>query len=394
MNVILFIQLYFYFVLGKIISFSFKPRFINTHTILYLEAFYPENSGYHWRAFKWAEELKNEGYPVDIFHALNKDEFNDYSNSPSRFMVRFLRKRFWQVVKARNYETVIVRRELLLFNDYGNLFLEKLLRKLCNNLILDFDDDLAASKKQPKEINSLYAKLMLENGNSFRESFKYYDKFIVASDYLKEYVLKYRNINEDEICVIPTCVDYDKYPAKVYDFEDDHVFTLGWIGGDHNYPLLQNIIPILNELAQSHHFQLLVIGGKPFRTDAQFKIINKQWSLDTEVENLYKIDVGLMPLDTSERSKGKGGFKLIQYMGLGIVSVAQDVTINSDICENEVDSFLYNTDKELCKKLKRILKKEINLNEMGRYAKEKITNHFSISQNKQKYIKLILDEKF
>ena len=36
---------------------------------------------------------------------------------------------------------VIVRREILLYNDYGNLFFEKWMRKVHKNLLLDVDDD-------------------------------------------------------------------------------------------------------------------------------------------------------------------------------------------------------------------------------------------------------------
>lgn len=382
----LLITVFFYKTLAVFFSSSKSTK---KKGVLYLAAFYPGNSGYHWRAFKWVEELKKSGRnDVHISYTLEEDEFRDYANNQALFLTRFIHRRFWQIVKARNYKTVIVRREIVLFNSYGNLFLEKMLRRLCDNIILDIDDDLAASKKQPYTVSSLYGKLLQENGNSFRASFQYYDKFIVASTYLKEYVLKHREIPADNICIIPTCVDYDKYPPKIYD-NNKETISLGWIGGDHNYPLLQSIIPLLNELSTNYKFNLIVIGGKPFQAATNFELIPKKWSLETEVEDLLTIDVGLMPLDNSESSKGKGGFKFIQYMGLGVVGVAQNITVNAEICDNGRDSFLYSTNKDLKEVLINILEKQINLSEIGAKARQKVTKYFTFTGNKEKYINFI-----
>ncbi|MBW7936411.1 MAG: glycosyltransferase family 4 protein [Flavobacteriales bacterium] len=389
-QILLFFHLYFYFLLSKCFILIFKPA-PSKGRILYLAAFYPHNAGSHWRVEKWAEYLREKGYNVDILYALNELAFNDYNNNPSRFLIRFLRKRFFQVLKARHYEIVIVRREVLLFNEYGNLFLEKLLRKLSKHLILDFDDDLSASKNQPRAICLFYPRLMLANGNSFRNSFSYYDKYIVASSYLKALVKEQTHIPSENIAIIPTCVDYDKYPAKDYTKLNETI-TLGWIGGDHNYTYLHNIITVLNELAQKHTFRLMVIGGQPFVADAQFPIINKKWSLETEVEDLYQIDVGLMPLDYSDESKGKGGFKLIQYMGLGIVSVAQDLTINKEIAKDGEYAFLAKDDADWYRIVNEILNGRINFEEMGRKAKKRIENSYTFNSNFDTYLTFVCVE--
>ena len=48
----------------------------------------------------------------------------------------------------------------------------------------------------------------------FYESLNYYDNFIVGSNYLRDLVLNSLK-NIDNIIVIPTCVDYNKYPKKI-----------------------------------------------------------------------------------------------------------------------------------------------------------------------------------
>lgn len=355
-------------------------------SILFLPAFFPENSGYHWRVKKWAELLENKGYHVSILTATNKKEFYNlrFSNYPL-FLQRYMWRRFIHVLKSRNYETVIARRELLIFNDYGNLFMEKLLIHIHPNAILDFDDDISAAKNQPKAIKNWYARLMGEHGNKFNETLRLYNRFIVASNYLKERVLNENpNINPNRITVIPTCVDYDKYPPKVYPNQIEQI-VFGWIGGDHNYPQLQRIIPVLNNLKNTFNFKLIVIGGTRFKSRAEFEVEFIPWSLETEVENLYKIDIGLMPLEENKVTKGKGGFKLIQYMGLGIVSVASGVTINKEIITDEEDSFLVFEDNWETV-LNKVLKQEEYYSNIGKKSANKIKKNYSISGNAKKYI--------
>lgn len=385
-----FFFLYFYLILSRVILLGKEKVSKQKNTILYFSAFFPENAGYHWRVKKWAEELEKEGYTVDIVCAVNKEEFYGLlKENHTKFLRLYLKRRFWQVVNSRKYETVIVRRELLLYNDYGNLFLEKLLLKIHPNAILDFDDDISAAKNQPRKVTNLYGRLLQEHGNKFNESLRIYQRFIVVSDYLKNKVLfENKSISQGDVLVIPTCVDYDQYPAKDYSKKSE-ILTFGWIGGDHNYPLLQNIIPLLNKLSEKYKFQLLVIGGNKFRADASFPIVNKKWSLETEIQNLYSIDVGLMPLNEDDAAKGKGGFKLIQYMGLGIVSVASGITINQEIVDDKVNSLLAYSDEDWESIFIKILTNQVDFQMMGGKAYEKVKENYTFNQNKEKYVDFI-----
>lgn len=362
------------------------------NSILFLENFPIENSGYQYRAKKWANLLNNKGINCEVLTILeSKTEFdNALKNEPfSKFMLQAIKIRYQQCLYAKKFETVIVRRELLFQNDYGNLFMEKFLLKIHPNVILDFDDDISAAKNQPKKITNFYGKLLLEDGDKFNNTLKLYNRFIVASNYLKQKVLAENpNILEENILVIPTCVDYNQYQIKKYPQKIEQI-VFGWIGGDHNYFLLDSLLPVLNKLAKDYDFKLIVIGGKKYEPNVNFEIEFITWTLATEVENLYKIDIGLMPLNDDARSRGKGGFKLIQYMGLGIVSVANAVTINKEIVDDKVNSFLVYSDEEWEEVFKEIFANNVDLQKMGGKAYEKVKNEYSFSGNKERYINFI-----
>jgi glycosyltransferase involved in cell wall biosynthesis len=65
-----------------------------------------------------------------------------------------------------------------------------------------------------------------------------------------------------------------------------------------------------------------------------------QWRPETEIEDLARIDVGLMPLPDGPIERGKCAYKLIQYMALGRPGVASPVGANRDVVTEGVDGFL------------------------------------------------------
>lgn len=386
-KIILFLQMNLLKALSLFAGLIPKKR---NKDILYLAAFFPGNAGYHWRVQKWSELMQLKGLKVDVVSACSKADLDQYDKNPSKFLSKILSRRFWQVLQARQYKTVIVRREIWIFSAYGNHFLEKLLNKCCAHCILDFDDDIAAAKQQPKEIDNFYAGLLQDDGNSFRNSFHYYQKFIVASNYLKEYVLKYANqLKDEQIAVIPTCVDYDNYPVKEYVTQKDNLLTLGWIGSPNNYVMLESILPQLERVYTNFPFQLKVIGDGAFSATTSFPILNEKWSLETEIAALYTIDIGLMPLIDNEESKGKGAFKLIQYMGLGIVSVASAITINKEIIDHGRNSILVDKEEDWVSILTSIVSGEINLKSLGERARNTIDDGFTFNSNSEKYYNFI-----
>lgn len=360
------------------------------NSVFFFAAFFPENAGYHWRVQKWNDILNENGYQTHISTAFKREEFYTLKDTnSSKLLFKAMLRRFRDIRRSRKYETVLVRRELLIYNDYGNLFLEKLLLKHHPKAILDFDDDIAAAKSEPRTIHSLYGKLALENGNKFNESLNLYKKYIVPSQHLANYIIeRNKTILKHDILILPTCVDYDEHSAKEY--TETRITTFGWIGGNYNQVLIDNVISGLNIIAKSRKIELIVISGKKYTNEtAIFPITNLPWHLDTEVESLKKIDIGLMPLNSKATDKGKAGFKLVQYMGLGITSVASDVTINSEIIPSDEFGYLKHYDETWESVLKRINYSRQNLASIGSNARKQIRKNYSFNGNTNNFITFI-----
>jgi glycosyltransferase involved in cell wall biosynthesis len=387
---LLILTLYFGVFAAKIIPFFLRRKTPKKNSILYFAAFYPTNAGYHWRVAEWQKRLIATGFDVVVFSASKQTDFTEKSAIQHIFfLIRFGFKRFVQIIRSRQFETVIVRRELLIYNDYGNLFLDKLLLKYHPNAILDIDDDLSAAKNQPKTVAHLFGKICLENGDKFNETLKMYRYFTVASPALKERILSVNStISEQDILELPTCVNYNE-STHTKEYTSDKPLQFGWIGGDYNYPQLDLVIPILEKLSNEFPFELIVIGGEKYETKTSFTTHFKKWSLPDEIAHLQAIDVGLMPLTNDAESKGKGGFKLIQYMGLGIISIASSIGINKQIVTNGYDSFLASDLQDWETIFRNILSKEVDLTTIGAHAHEKIATMYSFTAHSASLIHFI-----
>lgn len=382
-SIYLFFEVYLYRLLAWSCGLFVRKRSAS-EGVLFLENFPKENSGYQYRSHKWKIEFEKHGIKSEVLTIFpNKSDFESQLNDLPRMFVKTIRRRFYQCLYARKYKVVIVRRELLLFNDYGNLFMEKFLHQIHPNVILDFDDDISAAKREPRICSSLYGKLLCENGNKFNDSLRIYKRFVVGSNYLKQKVLnENKSIKSSDVIVIPTCVDYNNYPAKVYENKTGE-FILGWIGGNQNLHYLDMLIEPLNRLVDEYNFKMIVVAGRDYKNaGAKFKIENQQWNLAMEKDIIRSFDIGLMPIEDNAVGRGKCSFKLLQYMGLGGVGVATDVMVNGEIIEDGKNGFLVSRDNgnwDIV--IRKILNDIGRLSIYGENARKTVANRYSFSSN-------------
>ena len=91
-------------------------------------------------------------------------------------------------------------------------------------------------------------------------------------------------------------------------------------------------------------------------------------------------DIGVMPLPETEWSKGKCSLKLLQYMAMGIPSVAQRIGMNTEVIEDGVDGFLASGEKEWTEKLSRLIEDESLRKKMGECARAKVMDRYSLEK--------------
>ena len=385
---------YITFVRVRITTFILKAIPIHRiipakYDVLFLAGYYPENAGYNYRVKKWVDLFEERGLRVKVKCVFkNRSQFDDLiENKYHRMLTRSMWKRYFQILSSMRYKMVIVRRSILLFNDYGNMFFEKLLLTIHPNAILDFDDNLDRHGDVPEK--GLYGKLLMEVEGKFTHSLSIYKRFIVGSNYLKDYVTEQNPNSNVEIAVIPTCIHYTNLePVTYQNLPKKLVF--GWIGSNGNQHYLDMIIDGMNALNRKMEIELLVISGKPYSNKrAEFTIRNEEWSLDNEVNLLRQAHVGLMPLKHTIIELGKCGFKLIQYMGLGMISFASAVGANNDIIESLEMGELVEDESDWDKVFETIPDRWEELIIKAEKGRKQIAEKYSFNANIDEYLRFL-----
>lgn len=128
--------------------------------------------------------------------------------------------------------------------------------------------------------------------------------------------------------VLPTVVDMRRYHRVLR--PESPEFTVGWIGSPSTVPYLTEVVAALVQLACEGPVRLLVIGGDG-PVIPGVCVESRPWEEATEIEQINRFDVGVMPLPDTDWARGKCAFKLIQCMACGVPVVASRVGANIDV---------------------------------------------------------------
>lgn len=153
---------------------------------------------------------------------------------------------------------------------------------------------------------------------------------IVANEHLADFVRPHnRNVH-----VIPTTLDTEHFvPAGERPRNARPV--IGWAGTSGNLHYLRKLGPAFTRLAERHDFVLRVICNPVAAHDLPQVppgvLDFVPWNAEDEVARIQGFDVGIMPLDDDEWTRGKAGFKLIQYMACGVPIVWSPCGANPEV---------------------------------------------------------------
>lgn len=186
--------------------------------------------------------------------------------------------------------------------------------------------------------------------------------------------------------LMPTCVDTKSRYNKIKDQHNGRV-TVGWTGSHSTLPYLNTVVPVLRRLGERYDFDFLVICNQP----PQFSLKNLrflQWKEQTEIDDLLNIHIGIMPLVHDAWSEGKCGFKIIQYLALGIPSVASPVGVNKQIVVEGENGFLCSQENEWYQAIEKLLKDAEKRLTMGTEGRKKIEEEYSIKAHSPTFLSL------
>jgi len=217
-------------------------------------------------------------------------------------------------------------------------------------------------------------------------------KVSVGNAYLVACSRKYNQ----NVVINPTTIDTEKmHQPELEEFavernkggEMASPLVIGWTGTHSTLQYLQPIIPLLQQLKKKHAFVFMVISNKnPDYVLRSFRFVT--WNKKTEIEDLKKMDIGIMPLTDDEWSKGKCGFKLLQYMALKKPALASPVGVNAEIIKDGINGYLCNSEADWYTYLEELLVNSKQRLTFGKEGRDKVIHHYSVTSNQDNFLSL------
>ncbi len=208
-----------------------------------------------------------------------------------------------------------------------------LLKQYAQKVIYDFDDAVMFNSKEPDRGSR-------KRQSSFQRTIKIANLVIAGNSYLADHARRYNQRVE----ILPTGLDVEGYPKRPRKSLADEAprndkLRIVWIGSASTLPYLYETGDALEELGRLHKNLILRIICDKFFDLENIEVEKCQWSLDNYLELLAASDIGLAPLPDNVFTKGKCGFKILQYAAAGVPVVGSPVGVNSDLIQNGITGF-------------------------------------------------------
>lgn len=349
-----------YFIVPAPVGISPGQRFRHEH---YLSILQENNIYFHLSSF----------YSLASWKALytHGNKFKKIISVFSGFL-----KRTIDLFRIVRYQYVYIYREAApLGPPVFEWIIAKLLRK---KIIYDFDD--AIWIPVTSEYNTLVRKF--RSFYKVAKICKWAYKVSVGNQFLQQFAKQY---NPNTV-LVPTVVNTDKSHNKVQDQQTSSP-AIGWTGSFSTLRYIDIILPVLRQLQMQYDFLFVVIADKDPQLDLKkYKFI--KWNKQTEANDLLNFHIGVMPLYDDDISKGKCGFKAIQYMSLGIPAMVSPVGVNSEIVDEGINGFLCATETDWKIKLEKLLMDSALRKELGESARRKIQAQYSVEATTTTFLNL------
>ena len=267
-----------------------------------------------------------------------------------------------RLLSAREFELVWIEKEL-----FPNLpaWFEQVLNTLGIGYVVDYDDAIFHNY----DLSSQPFKGLL--ADKIDKVMRNSAVVTCGNDYLAE---RARSAGARAVEIIPTVIDLDRYTVSIPAARERIV--VGWIGSPSTVRYLEFVAPALLALSAEYAVQLRVIGAQ--FVSPGLEVDCRPWSEESEVIEIQRFDIGIMPLNDSPWERGKCGYKLIQYMACGLPVVASPVGVNRNIVEHEVSGYLATTSDDWLTALRALSADAETRRAMGMRGRSTVEQHYCL----------------
>ena len=264
---------------------------------------------------------------------------------------------------ARTFDGVLVHRKTLSWWEAGGLGPTD----GRGPLIYDFDDAVMVQARRPERVHRGRAR-------RFARTVSAAALVLAGSPVLAE---RARQAGARHVEIVPTGLDIARYPSKETQATADGL-RLVWIGSRSTLKQLARLRPALEAVGRKvPGARLRVIADGPLAVDG-LEVENVPWSRQAEGRLLAECDVGIAPLPETPYTRGKCGFKVLQYMAAGLPVVASPVGVQMDYVRPEETGLHACGEAEWVEGIRRLAGDAALRQRMGRAGRERVEREFDV----------------
>ena len=279
------------------------------------------------------------------------------------------------VRRIDEYDAVLVNREATLI---GPALVERWVVRRGKPLIYLLDDPLYIPYRSPANGWLTYLKFFGKVKTLCRSS-----SVVLANSPSHCAFARKHNPNVWEI---PSLVDADVYSGwRPSTHRQDGPVRVGWSGSPSTVQNLQVIRAPLKALSHRDDTELVLIGARDFDLP-DVPHTGMEWHADTEVEDLRRLDVGLVPVERNAWAPHKFFLKLVQYMALGIPPVASPIGSNPAVIDEGTSGFLADGDRQWQSAVGRLVGDAELRERVGKQAAEVAHARYTLQANAEKIV--------
>jgi glycosyltransferase involved in cell wall biosynthesis len=281
------------------------------------------------------------------------------------------------LLRARSYDVLFFQRAMF------PRPLPALLRWRGARIVYDFDDAIFTTDVTERSLINRVVRW--RNSRGLPPLLRASAHVVVENDYTRAYAERHC----PRVSTITGPIDTDRYrPSEIPKSSDDPV-VLGWIGSPTTEKYLEMIRGALEEVGRRFsNVRLLLVGAPAFEV-AGVPTERRRWDLGREVADLQAFDIGLMPLPDDEWTRGKGGYKLLQYMAVAVPAVASPVGVNRVLVSDGVEGFHAAGEGEWVDRLCRLIRDADLRRQMGAAGRRKMEQEYALSVSAGRLIEIL-----
>lgn len=335
-----------------------------------------------FRILQWQARLAREGFSIEL------DAFFTIEQAATLYAPgHFLSKATAMFEGAKRRGETLARAAesadmLLIHREAFPLGRRKFWKELIHfpgPIVYDYDDAMFLPQRRDRGLLR-----QLEDTETPKELMKLSSVVLAGNRFLADYAAQYAR----RVVLLPTCIDTEQFMPRQHPIEEE-LPTVGWIGSHTTAKYLQSLIPVLERVARETPFRLYVVGSRQAVNVRGVEVRQEDWRLDREIEDFRSCTIGIYPLWADNWSKGKCGFKAIEFMACGVPVVASAIGANCEIMEDGVSGFLADTEDAWVDKLTQLLRDRALQRRMGQAGRHRIEIQYSLNAQAPNLVKAL-----